>query len=96
MIFFRKVVILQLLLKMRVLFLAHRIKKTKSNLKTTTPMVSLRFFFKKKTDTPRVCNEEVVLFYKMLLKMRKRHPNLNVKKIMRKLYPNFNIEKIDI
>ncbi len=59
-------------------------------------MASIRFFIKKKTDLPRPSNEEVVLFYKMLLKMRKRHPNLNVKKIMNRLYPYFNIEKIDI
>ncbi len=87
--------ILQLLLKMRALFLAHRNKKQSNNLKTTTSMASIRFFIKKKTDLPRYSNEEVVLFYKMLLKMKKRRPNLNVIKIMYKLYPNFNIERID-
>lgn len=52
------------------------------------------FFSKHKTDLPKVRQEEIVLFYKMLLKMKNHRPNLNVNRIMSKLYPNFKLDKI--
>ncbi len=59
-------------------------------------MAMTSFFSRRKTNLPNICQDEIILFHKMLLKMKKRHPNLNVKKIMFKLYPNYNIEKIEI
>ena len=52
----------------------------------------LGFFGKRKLEKPNFSHDEVVQFHKMLLKMKKRRPNLNVKKIMVKLYPNFIIK----
>ncbi len=54
-------------------------------------MTLKHFFSKRKTELPKECQDEILLFYKMLLKMRKRHPKLNVDKIMKKLYPEFKL-----
>lgn len=58
-------------------------------------MTLAQFFLKKKTELPKECQGEILLFYKMLLKMRKRHPKLNVDKIMKKLYPEFKLVEND-
>lgn len=50
-------------------------------------------FFSKKTELPKVGYNEIIHFYKMLLKIKKRHPNFNIEKIMKKLYPNFKLDK---
>jgi hypothetical protein len=56
-------------------------------------MTIVSFFSKCKTDMPGVSPEEIILFYEMLLRMKKHHPNLNVNRIMTKLYPNFKLDK---
>jgi hypothetical protein len=53
------------------------------------------FFSKRKTELPKAGQDEILFFYKMLLKMRKRHPKLNVDKIMKKLYPEFKLVEND-
>lgn len=52
------------------------------------------FFSRRKTNLPKICQDDIILFHKMLLKMKKRHPNLNVGQIMRKLYPDFKFDTI--
>lgn len=56
-------------------------------------MIIINFFSKSKTDLTRERREEIVLFYEMLVRMKKRRPNLNIKRIMSKLYPNFKLDK---
>lgn len=56
-------------------------------------MTITRFFLKKKTELPKVSQEEIIRFYLMLLKMKNHRPNLNVIRIMKKLYPNFKLDK---
>lgn len=53
------------------------------------------FFSRRKIDLPSVCQDEIIRFYKMLLKMKKKHPKLNVNKIMKNLYPNFKFDSIE-
>ena len=48
-------------------------------------------FFKKKSVLKYVPENEIRVFYQMLLKMKKRHPKLNAKKIIKKLYPYYTI-----
>ena len=43
-------------------------------------------------DVSNFSHQEIVHFYRTLLKMKKRRPDLNVKRIMLKLYPNFIIK----
>lgn len=50
------------------------------------------FHNKCKLEKSKFSQEDVIKFHRMLLKMKKRRPNLNVKRIMGKLYPNFRIE----
>ena len=35
---------------------------------------------------------EIIKFYQMLVKMKKRRPNFNVEGIIKELYPNHNID----
>jgi hypothetical protein len=58
-------------------------------------MAMTNFFSRRKTNLPNLCQDEIIIFYKMLLKMQKKHPKLNVNKIMKKLYPNFKWDSID-
>lgn len=48
-------------------------------------------FFKKKSELKHVPENEIRIFYQMLLKMQKHHPELNAKKIIKKLYPYYAI-----
>ena len=57
-------------------------------------MTRTGFFSKGKRDLPKAHQEEMVLFYKMLLKMKKHHPTLNVNRVMLRLYSNFKIEEL--
>lgn len=58
-------------------------------------MTLKHFFSKRKTELPKECQDEILFFYTMLLKMRKRRPKLNVDKIMKKLYPEFKLVEND-
>lgn len=58
-------------------------------------MAMTSFFSRRKIDLPSVCQDEIIRFYKMLLKMKKKHPKLNVNKIMKNLYPNFKFDSIE-
>ena len=57
-------------------------------------MKLVRYFSRKSSDLPKVRQEEIVRFYKMLIKMKRNRPNLNIDKIIRKLYPDLEIEKL--
>ncbi len=39
----------------------------------------------------KVSKEDIFCFHQMLLKMKKKRPNLNVNRIMLRLYPNFKL-----
>ncbi len=39
-------------------------------------------------------NDEIISFYKMLLKFEKRHPDFNAKMMIHKLYPAIDLEKL--
>lgn len=67
-------------------------KKRNQDLIDKGIMIRTRFF-SKKTELPKVGYDEIIHFYKMLLKIKKRHPNFNIEKIMKKLYPNFKLDK---
>jgi hypothetical protein len=56
-------------------------------------MIIGSFLSKCKKDIPKVNQEDIIPFYKMLLRMKKRHPNLNVNRIMTRLYSNFKLDK---
>lgn len=57
-------------------------------------MKLVRFFSRNSSDLPKGRQEEIVRFYKMLIKMQRNRPNLNIDKIIRKLYPDLEIEKL--
>ena len=54
------------------------------------------FFKKKNKMEKRHYSEdekrEIIKFYQMLVKMKKRRPNFNVEGIIKELYPNHNID----
>lgn len=56
----------------------------------------MRFGFQsnKNIEQSNFSKEDSIQFYNMLLKMKKKHPNLNIKRIMTKLYPELRIEKL--
>lgn len=56
-------------------------------------MTLAQFFLNKKTELPKVSQEEIMRFYLMLIQMKNHRPNLNVIRIMKKLYPNFKLDK---
>lgn len=43
-------------------------------------------FFKIKSNLPIVPESEILVFYTMIQKMKKRHPHINSEKIVKKLY----------
>ena len=49
--------------------------------------------FSKKSNLPIVPESEILVFYTMIKKMKKRHPHLNPEKIVKKLYPYYSIKK---
>ena len=55
-------------------------------------MTLAQFFLNKKTELPKVSQEEIMRFYLMLIQMKNHRPNLNVIRIMKKLYPNFKLD----
>ena len=56
----------------------------------------MKFFKKNNKIAPRVYSEkeliEIHSFHLMVLKMKKRRPDLNVKKMMDALFPNNNLD----
>jgi hypothetical protein len=49
--------------------------------------------FSKKSNLPNVPETEILEFYQMLVKMKKRHSHLNPQKMIHKLYPYFEFKK---
>jgi hypothetical protein len=57
-------------------------------------MKLVQIFSRNSSDLSIGRQEEIVRFYKMLIKMKRNRPNLNIDKIFRKLYPDLEIEKL--
>ena len=83
--------ILQLFNETSSLFLANKKgKKYRTKITITKNKMACKFF-NRKSNLTIVPESEILVFYQMLLKMKKRHPKLNAKKIIKKLYPYYTI-----
>ncbi len=51
------------------------------------------FFQTRPKNISKPCGDEIIRFYRMLIKMKKNRPNLNVNRIMFRLYPDFNLNE---
>lgn len=75
------------------LFLANKKgKKDQTKIAITENKMACKFF-RRKSNLPIVPESEILVFYTMIKKMKKRHPHINPEKIVKKLYPYYSIKK---